>query len=374
MIYETYLIGCVTCWTTKQKNNESKMDSFQTIALKAFAESVTILTGIVFGEIFHRLLNIFNNKNCSQNTTIDGQKTSKRRKKRRTANGNWLSAFKKLFWRKFERNIICSSFLLFVAYLVIVGYKQLPLRVFSVLAIWTVIRVYKWNHFICPNDQKRLIEDEPHNLGEDMALGYYYGWLHFLLHKNSKIALTEAMEDFTDKFGIKLATMELLVLLPRSCDFPDYATSGDRIRSLPHKIEILIPAEVRQLYKSPTKTQMVYEVKNSSGRKAYNVAFDFPSILATSMAPLRDPNTGRLSNPVPITLRHRNLKDFQKCLQERFFETYQRLSHVSKVPIRFLEFDDEEWSKDDYSDLLVDKIVDYFEGEGQGETSSSNDD
>ena len=119
---------------------------------------------------------------------------------------------------------------------------------------------------------------------------------------------------------------------------------------------------------------MVYEVKNSSGRKAYNVAFDFPSILATSMAPLRDPNTGRLSNPVPITLRHRNLKDFQKCLQERFFETYQRLSHVSKVPIRFLEFDDEEWSKDDYSDLLVDKIVDYFEGEGQGETSSSNDD
>jgi hypothetical protein len=45
-----------------------------------------------------------------------------------------------------------------------------------------------FRQFICPSDQESLREDEPHRLGEGLALGYHCGFLKFLLHKNNTLA------------------------------------------------------------------------------------------------------------------------------------------------------------------------------------------
>jgi hypothetical protein len=101
------------------------MDSFQAIAVKASVESLTILTGIVWGEICHRLLNFSNDENSHRNATAEGQRrTSRRRKRRSTVNGGWLSRFEKQWWKKFDPKIIYSALVLSLAYLVIVGYKK----------------------------------------------------------------------------------------------------------------------------------------------------------------------------------------------------------------------------------------------------------
>jgi hypothetical protein len=101
------------------------MDSFQAIAVKASVKSLTILTGIVLGEICHRFLNFSNDENSHRNANAEGHKrTSRRRKRRSTVNGGWLSRFEKQLWKKFEAKIFCSALVLSLAYLVIVGYQK----------------------------------------------------------------------------------------------------------------------------------------------------------------------------------------------------------------------------------------------------------
>jgi hypothetical protein len=101
------------------------MDSFQAIAVKASVESLTILTGIVLGEICHRLLNFSNDENSHRNATAEGQRrTSRRRKRRSTVNGGLLSRLEKQLPKKFEAKIFYSALVSSLAYLVIVGFKK----------------------------------------------------------------------------------------------------------------------------------------------------------------------------------------------------------------------------------------------------------
>lgn len=51
-----------------------------------------------------------------------------------------------------------------------------------------VCSLSSFRQFICPSDQESLREDEPHRLGEGLALGYHCGFLKFLLHKNNTLA------------------------------------------------------------------------------------------------------------------------------------------------------------------------------------------
>ena len=103
-----------------------EMDYLRAVALRASVESVTILTGIVLGEIVHRLLTFSSKNDFQRNQMPVTQRRTSRKRRRNPANdsGGGLARFEKLFWKKFDLKIIYAAVLLSVAYCAIVGFEK----------------------------------------------------------------------------------------------------------------------------------------------------------------------------------------------------------------------------------------------------------
>ena len=72
--------------------------------------------------------------------------------------------------------------------------------------------------------------------------------------------------------------------------------------------------------------------------------------------------------------RKRNVNDFRKFLETKILSPAHHLSTLADFPIKFVEFDDEDWTPEDYPDRLADVLVAHFEGNELQEVMISSDD
>ena len=124
---------------------------------------------------------------------------------------------------------------------------------------------------------------------------------------------------------------------------------------------IPIPLGLNRQIKRPPILLKVYQVKAKSGLQSYNIIFDCLNILKTAM--------GRPDQPedsISDDLRRRNLNDFRDFLELNLFPSH-RLATNMRIPIRIVEFTDNNWfnvdgnPSEDYPDLLADVIIEHFE-------------
>jgi hypothetical protein len=252
-------------------------------------------------------------------------------------------------------------------------FDDLPLRVSCVIIMWNFLRLVSFPFTSNQDVVKLLRENETHQLGHGLAWSYWCGFLRILLYRSDEFQFSKALRVYTETNGVELETNDLLILKPASCNFPDTIVSA-RFESLEKEVEIPIPLEFNRLVKRPPICLKVYQVKAKSGYPRYNIIFDFPNVLKTSMGSPDDPE-----DSISDGLRKRNVRDFWEFLEQKLIASNQ-LGSVWRVPVRIFEFDDNDWFKEDgnptedYPDLLADVIINCFEKDIAVDEYSNNSD